>query len=99
MVRHHRGATLGLAIVAPSGTDRTKSRVAGGEAVPLEFAVVERRLLRDAIGRGRVGGDARGKAKWENFRDCAGNYRPPLALLKGDFAALRLMPRMLAKAP
>src|SRR5580658_11068096 len=40
---------VGSAIVAASGTDRTESRVACRETVPLEPAVVERRLLRHAI--------------------------------------------------
>src|ERR1035441_5304488 len=48
---------VGLAIFAAPGVDRAKSRVAGGEAVSVELAVVERRLLCDAAGRGSLGRD------------------------------------------
>src|ERR1700735_4088152 len=58
----------GRAQLETSGVDRTKSRAAGGEAVPLELAVVEPRVLCDALGRRSLGRDRRrgggGEISW-----------------------------------
>src|SRR5690242_19571280 len=46
----------GSAIRAQAGTHREEPRPAGSEAFSLEFALAERRVLPDEIGRGPLGG-------------------------------------------
>ena len=91
--RRHAGEGLG----APPGTDRAQPRAAGAQAVSLEPAVAQSVLLRRAPGGGNCGSADATPAIRRIFPGCAASWSMAWALVRGDWSALRLAPRMLRK--
>lgn len=96
VVRHHRGATLGLESSRRLELIERNRVLLAAKLFPWSLLWLNVPFYLARIGAGAFAA-ARGKGEIARFGGWRGKARAALALLKGDLEALRLLPRMLHK--
>jgi GT2 family glycosyltransferase len=96
VVRHHRGSTLGITSSRRLELIERNRVLLAAKLFPWSLLWLNGPYYMARIAAGLLAA-VRGKGEIEKFRGWREKRRAVLALLKGDLAALRLLPRMLRK--
>jgi GT2 family glycosyltransferase len=96
VVRHHRGSTLGITSSRRLELIERNRVLLAAKLFPWSLLWLNGPYYLARIAAGLLAA-VRGKGEIEKFRGWREKRRAVLALLKGDLAALRLLPRMLRK--
>lgn len=96
VVWHHRGMTLGVASARRVTLIERNRVLLAAKLFPWRLLIWNPVYFAARLAAGIVAA-ARGEGETRRFPGAAGKLTLAWAMLKGDFAALRLLPRMLAK--
>lgn len=96
VVRHHRGTTLGLGSIRRLALIERNRVLLAAKLFPWSLLWLNGAYYLVRISAG-IWAAARGEGEISHFPGIRGKLRAAFALLKGDLAALRMLPRMLRK--
>jgi hypothetical protein len=96
VVRHHRGATLGLASARRLELIERNRVLLAAKLFPWSLLWLNGFYYLARLGAGAWAG-LRGRGELARFPGVKGKARAALALLKGDLEAVRMLPRILRK--
>jgi GT2 family glycosyltransferase len=96
VVRHHRGATLGLGSARRLELIERNRVLLAAKLFPWSLLWLNGAYYAARLSAGAWAA-ARGQGEMAHFPGLRGKLRAALALAKGDLAALRMLPRMLRK--
>ncbi len=96
VVRHHRGSTLGVASSRRLALIERNRVLLAAKLFPWSLLWLNGAYYLARIGAGILAA-GRGKGEISRFPGLKGKWRAATALLRGDLAALRLLPRILRK--